>query len=468
MLGPEDVDRLRAEFDAQRRDLSAAEAGAGRQRRTASVLRAIEPYYSLATPSTVPLYAGPLLFQPGEGKTAEQVEGTISLELTPRPQVLVQGAARKLLHFQDLLNPVSRLQLPTMSSLPPAPQGPFNTADSSWLGPPRGYVVGKSAAVSTVTFHLINFMRMPGTVITDGNDVWSGRVVVTLGPWVVTLDGRSDLPQILRRLADHGGYAVTHTCTLERPDGRVFAFARSEELLTCLTWCLWFCRASAPAVVLPVGFDKSNHAIWSRWAAPHTDPLPDGHWHWFDQAYGAEQISMLLPLFFERWSDPAWQIPLARAIRYYADASEGTLQRKIVLAQVALELLAFTHRVTATQQLKAREFKPPVRDHIRQLLVDLGIPTTIPRHFYGLRKVRAETPWDGPTAITWLRNDIVHPNRGRVHASRWKLWYQGWQLSMWYLELAILAVVKYDGRYRDRIAGQPDTGAVEPVPWASA
>ena len=111
MLGPEEIDRLRAESDAQRQDLSAAEVGEGHQRRTASVLRAIEPYYSLATPSTVPLYAGPLLSQPGEGETAEQVEGTISLELTPRPQVLVQRAAHRLLHFQDLLNPLSRLQL---------------------------------------------------------------------------------------------------------------------------------------------------------------------------------------------------------------------------------------------------------------------------------------------------------------------------------------------------------------------
>jgi hypothetical protein len=57
---------------------------------------------------------------------------------------------------------------------------------------------------------------------------------------------------------------------------------------------------------------------------------------------------MLLPLFFERWSDPAWQIPLVRAIRYYTDASVGTLQRKIVLVQIALELLAFTHLVTST------------------------------------------------------------------------------------------------------------------------
>lgn len=178
---------------------------------------------------------------------------------------------------------------------------------------------------------------------------------------------------------------------------------------------------------------------------------------------------MLFPLFAQKYSDPAWQAPLRRAIRYYVDASVGTLQRKIVLAQIALELLAFTHLVTSSQQLRANQFKQrPVRAHIRHLLTDFGISTTIPRTFYGLRKVRAETPWDGPTAITWLRNDIVHANRGRVNTRRWKLWYQGWQLSMWYLELAVLAIVNYAGPYRNRITGPPYNGAVEPVPWTIA
>jgi hypothetical protein len=65
-----------------------------------------------------------------------------------------------------------------------------------------------------------------------------------------------------------------------------------------------------------------------------------------------------------------------------------------------------------------------------------------------------------------LRNDIVHAANHRVQSRRWKLWYQGWQLAMWYLELAVLAVVKYDGVYRNRLAGHPERGAVESVPWA--
>jgi hypothetical protein len=125
-----------------------------------------------------------------------------------------------------------------------------------------------------VTFLLVNFMQMLGGArITDGESHWPGRVAINVGPWMVTFDSRPDLRDVVASMRERGGHAVTHTGKLARRDGRPFAFARSEQFLTCLTWCLWFCRGSAASVFLPVGFDKDNRAIWSRWAAHHTDPL---------------------------------------------------------------------------------------------------------------------------------------------------------------------------------------------------
>ena len=163
--------------------------------------------------------------------------------------------------------------------------------------------------------------------------------------------------------------------------------------------------AGRPVSTRAVGFDSNGRATWSRWAAPHTDPLPDHHRQWFDKAYGAEQLSKLLPLFLERYSDPLWQRSLQLAIRYYADAAVmGTLQRTVILAQVGLESLAFAHLVRSSRQLQPNQFTPPVSQHVRRFLRDVGIPTTIPRTFYGLRHVRANTPWHGPAAVAWLRN----------------------------------------------------------------
>lgn len=428
----------------------------------AGLPRAIEPYYSIEDPTAVPLYVGSLVYPPHQGRPAEQVDGSVSLQLEPPFNVLMRSAVGQQ---------VSRLddapQLPAMATVPDAPAALPQPGNASWLGPVGGYVVGRTAAIRHVTFHLANFRPMAGAFVTDGKNAWTGRIVLNVEPWVITVDARSDLKEILKAAGKHGGYAVTHTCSLERRDGRLFAFARCQELLTCLTWCLWFCRSARSAVLLPVGFDSNGRATWARWATPRIDPLPDNHWQWLDEVYGAEQLSKLLPLFLQRYSDPSWKRSLRLAIENYVDAVTGTLQRNIVLAQVGLETLAFTHLVTSTKQLPANQFKPPVSRHIRDFLKDVGIPTTIPRNYYGLRRIRANTPWDGPAAIAWLRNDIVHGNLHRVDVRRWKVAYQGCQLALWYLELAVLAVVNYQGSYRNRLAGVPYVGAVESVPWAA-
>jgi hypothetical protein len=466
-LTPDEQKRL-AELNQRLNRLTADEADEWHRLRMAAIPRAIEPYYSLADPTAIPLYAGPLLYPSQQGEEAEQVDGTVSLELAPTPHILMRGAVSRQFQLRDLFEGARTPQLPPMAGVPDAPEALSRTGNASWLGPVGGYVVGDTAAVRRVTFHLANFMPIQGAVITDGENAWSGRVVVNVDPWVVTIDARSDLKEILAAVGERSGYAVTYTCSLARRDRRPFAFSRCQQLLSALTWCLWFCRTSAPSVIVPVGFDSNDRAMWSRWAAPHTDPLPDHHWQWFDKAYGAEQLSMLLPRFLERYSDPAWQQSLQLAIRYYSDAAVmGTLQRNVILAQVGLESLAFAYLVKSSQQLQPNQFTPPVSRHIRRFLQDVGIPTTIPRTFYGLRRVRANTPWDGPAAIAWLRNDIVHANRHRVHGRRWQVWYQGWQLALWYLELAVLAVVGYEGRYRNRLSGEVDVGAVEPVPWAA-
>jgi hypothetical protein len=464
-LNPDEQKRF-AELSGRRDRLTTDEADEWHRLRTAAIPKAIEPYYSLADPTAIPLYAGPLLYPPHQGKAAEQVDGTVSLRLAPIPRILMRGAASRRFELHDLFEGGRTPQLPPTATVPNAPEALPETGNASWSGPVGGYVAGKAAAVRRVAFHLANFMPMVGAIITDGVNTWTGRVTVNVGPWVITIDARSDLEEVLAAVGERGGYAVTHTCSLERRDRRPFAFARCQELLTCLTWCLWFCRASAPSVLVPVGFDANDRAMWSRWAAPHTDPLPDHHWQWFDKAYGAEQLSTLLPLFWQRYSDPLWQRPLQLAIRYYADAAVmGTLQRNAILAQVGLESLAYAHLVKSTRQLQPKQFKPPISDHIRDFLCDVRIPTTIPRTFYGLRRVRANSPWDGPAAVAWLRNDIVHANRHRVDGRRWKIWYQGWQLALWYLELAVLAVVGYKGRYRNRLSAEAHVGAVEPVPW---
>jgi hypothetical protein len=58
----------------------------------ASIPQAIESYYSLTTPSVIPLYAGPLLFRSRRSETPNQADCTVSLRFMPRPRLAFNGA----------------------------------------------------------------------------------------------------------------------------------------------------------------------------------------------------------------------------------------------------------------------------------------------------------------------------------------------------------------------------------------
>jgi len=76
---------------------------------------------------------------------------------------------------------------------------------------------------------------------------------------------------------------------------------------------------------------------------------------------------------------------------------------------------------------------------------------------------------DGVEAFVQIRNAIVHSQEGK----RKKLTkisdntkYQALQLSLWYIELSLLYVLEFKGKYYNRCSGKLWAGdGEEEVPW---
>jgi hypothetical protein len=81
-----------------------------------------------------PLYAGPLLYPPQQDRTAEQVGGTVALQMAPVPQILMRGAVSRQFRIRDLLDGERALQLPPMVAVPDAPDASSETGNASWRG----------------------------------------------------------------------------------------------------------------------------------------------------------------------------------------------------------------------------------------------------------------------------------------------------------------------------------------------
>ena len=94
---------------------------------------------------------------------------------------------------------------------------------------------------------------------------------------------------------------------------------------------------------------------------------------------------------------------------------------------------------------------------MRSLAEGLGIPVQIPLEMTSLHPF--PNPWeDSLHAIACLRNDLTHPIV--KHDASVDAYYDVWRLSMWYLDLVLLKLCGYNGKYRSRI-----TDDIETVPW---
>ena len=72
---------------------------------------------------------------------------------------------------------------------------------------------------------------------------------------------------------------------------------------------------------------------------------------------------------------------------------------------------------------------------------------------------------DGPEVLTFIRNRIVHPPKEQNTVQRYP-YYQAYTLAKWYVELCLLKLGGFNGKYHNRTRKVRWSGQVEDVPWA--
>ncbi len=92
----------------------------------------------------------------------------------------------------------------------------------------------------------------------------------------------------------------------------------------------------------------------------------------------------------------------------------------------------------------------------------------IPAKLSKLDKLAKEFNWDGPKAISEVRNYIVHPGKENKRLADRKIpYYEILNLALWYLELALLHLFGHTGVYANRLQLGLYIGVVDLVPWAA-
>lgn len=324
-----------------------------------------------------------------------------------------------------------------------------------------------NSALTRAVVHWINLpFMLPADRLTAGGASWAGRGTFDAAGWRFVLDARRDLVSHGTELLNSRAFLITHTADLSRADGSTFTVTDVEEVLYAWQTALSFALGRWVAPALPVGFD-GDRRVWEKWAAWRCDPAV-ANYHWWD-TYQWGDLSDFTRRFIDAWFSADHDV--VRHLAHHlicANHPTTTLEARLMLVQSALEYLGWTNNVLTGLTPKKDYEKQFAHERIRTLLGAAHIPPDLPRELTALGALATHKPMDGPEAVTWMRNRLVHPKDAgepyRVHHAL----LEAWQLSMHYGELLLLQRLGYNGAYLRRFPTGGFAHAHEPVPWTTA
>lgn len=426
----------------------------------------LEPIYFNQIPTEpIELYQGPL--EIAQKQNSFPGEGSVLFIWFPRPRVEFRFTSKshisievddltlKLVDLEVEAQAVASSLVWWMAEQEPSTEitGYFSQAIN--LG-------SNQEKVTYFTFHLTNFYDFEffdESFETEADEqiyeCLTGGTVLKAEGWKVTIGSFSnvwddvEVPssfEIQESLELLGGYAVTNVGRLERSDRSSFLLEEARDCLRAVSYFLSFAKGIWVSPFLLTGFNYNHEQQWQEWAAQKL-----GAWRETNSWFSPDSFPTLaevFPGFVRRWQDSAWREVLELAIHWYVESSNqaGGQEGAIVLQQTAFELLAWVLLVEEKGILSSDGFnKLPAADKLRLLLSQFALSLKIPNRLTHLKQVAKEQNWfDGPQAITEMRNGIVHANpknRQKVFGAAEAARTEAWLLGLKYLEDILLGIV---------------------------
>jgi len=327
---------------------------------------------------------------------------------------------------------------------------------------------GNGVDLFRVGFSVFNLPPVMGKAVRLGGtrrkSATAGRLIIASDDWTIALDPTQNLRERVERAKVRGGHLLSHAGVLMRTDNQPFDGDAVDIVLGALYWLLAFAMGRRCGPALPYGYRRDDHrVIWADWRIRAMDPYraPIG---WFD-LNDREGLNRLFPKFLDLWRQPSMRGLLVGVISWYLAAqAPDPIEIAIPATQVALETLA--HVVPLHRALDDRALGGGQGRNVARMLKSLSIPIGIPTTMTDLTAAAKQSePWKhGPDALTRFRDDLVHPrSKYQWHG---EAMVDAWRLGLWYVEMALLAWLGYDGTYNSRLEDDRWRGKVVRVPWA--
>jgi hypothetical protein len=319
------------------------------------------------------------------------------------------------------------------------------------------------SATTALKFVLPNVRELFGKEIRDtitGNHQ-DGRFFFQDKDYKVTIDKFSNFTNLWHLLKTRGGFMPLYSGCLEKKHGSCL-IKDLKDYLFSIAHFLYFLNGqrTAPLFIEATLADASilhdypchNIQIYKQ----------NGCWsdfQWFDD------LSLLWQNFRKLWMIEKDRDFLLTVLHWYVEANAGTayIEGSIILAQTALELIFNWFIVEKQASITKKDAKKKsAEDKIRMILTAIKGRVDIPPSCVELLQIKDIT--DGPHAFTKIRNALVHGDEYKrvnfLMLVDYNAKFQALKLGRWYIELSLLYIFGYQGRYYNTAFRVNET-----VPW---
>jgi hypothetical protein len=335
----------------------------------------------------------------------------------------------------------------------------------------------KSIPVNKINFAVPNFTlelwETPVTSKINGNNSLLNQITFENKDFLIKIDKTDDFRDRKKELKSKGGYITLYCGALTKKKKGSILAEDVNDIFQCFSSFLTFLNGRKCSPHFRQG-SVDKEVIWTDYSGYYVDIYKEVN-SWPVRNY-IEGYNDIWQKFYAIWNDPTRKGDdfLSTVIHWYVSANSNAILSigSIIIAQTALELLYNWHVIEHEEML----FGPDgsnisASNKIRLLLSQLKVKPKIPD---GLTELQAfakkEKIKDGPEAFVYIRNAIVHSqNEKRIKLTSISdtTIYDALRLGLWYIELSLLYILNFQGKYSNRCSIAKWVGDdVEYVPWS--
>lgn len=312
----------------------------------------------------------------------------------------------------------------------------------------------KTELIDEIIFSIPNLKSISGEVVKKVSSTQTittrSRISLDNQKWKIIIDKNIEYNNLNKELEIVGSYNILYTGKITSIKGQKFTYNETEEIINCLDVFLSFINGRRISTLFLNGFNEGIKK-WTDYSPKSVESYKDVTSCIYYR--NINSLDIMWKEFSAIWETDKGNDFLKSIIHWYTQSNNkaGLLEGAIIMAQAGLEKLYYwtskeeNHPENTPQKLRKLTKYLHIKDfEVLSNYTNLNEFSQIHIEKYKHRDIAG--------IITTIRNNIIHPIKTVTINSQTK--NEALQLSLWVIEIALLKINKYEGKYHDRTTGK--------------